>query len=170
MSELDKSFALLFIALVFLVSIIGVVWYFFPDFEFQPPSEPSFVPEHGPVPEPFNFTLSSKEFEVVQGESVSINLYATSLVYETDATANFSWYLRDYQNQSWSSTEPVPLEIIFDPNQLILKYKELKTIVMTINSAKDAPLGEYRVNLDLRVSSVGSNFHGNRNLLITLIP
>ncbi|MCJ7721881.1 hypothetical protein MUO98_05705, partial [Candidatus Bathyarchaeota archaeon] len=76
----------------------------------------------------------------------------------------------DYQNQSWPSTEPVPLEIIFDPNQPILKYNETKTIIITIISAKDAPLGEYRVILDVSASVSGSNFHTNRNLLITMIP
>ena len=170
MSDLDKIFVLLIIALIFLVSIIGVVWYFSPEFEAQIPSEPIFVPEHGPIPEPFNFTLSSKEFEVAQGKSISINLYATSPVHETDATTNFSWYLRDYQNQSWPSTEPVPLEIVFDPNQAILKYKEPKTIVMTIKTADDAPLGEYRVNLELFASVNGSNFRGYRNIWITVIP
>jgi outer membrane protein assembly factor BamB len=51
-----------------------------------------------------------------------------------------------------------------------LKYNETKTTIITINSAEDAPLGEYRVNLELNASTVGSSFHGNRNLWITIIP
>jgi outer membrane protein assembly factor BamB len=171
MSELDKIFIMLAIALIVMISVIGVALHYTSNSEeVLSPSEPSFLPEHGPVPERFNFTLSSNELEIVQGESFSITLYMTSLVSDSDATTNFSWYLGDYQNQSWSSTEPVPLEIIFDPNQSILKYNETKTTIITINSAEDAPLGEYRVNLELNASTVGSSFHGNRNLWITIIP
>jgi parallel beta-helix repeat protein len=171
MSELDKIFALLLIALIVLVSIIGVVWYHTSNVEEGPsPFEPSFPPEHGPVPEPFNCTLSINEFAVVQGESFSITLYMTSLVSKTDATTSFSWYLGDYQDEPWSPTKPVPLEIIFDPNQPILKYNETKTIIITINSAEDAPLGKYRINLELNASPDGSSFHGYRNLWITIIP
>ena len=170
MSELDKIFIMLAIALIFLISIVGVVWHYTSNSEDgSSPSDPSFLPHHGPEPERFNFTLSLNKFEIVQGESFSITLHMTSLVSESDATTNFSWYLGEYQNQSWPSTEPVPLEIIFDPNQTILKYNETRNTIITINSAKDAPLGEYRVNLELNASTVGSSFHGNRNLRIAII-
>ena len=173
MSELDKIFALLLIALAFSVSIIGVLWYHASSLEEVPlPSEPETEPYRGsgPEPEPYNVTLSPNNFEVTQGESFNTNLYLTSLVHETDATTTFSWFLIDYKDQPWPSTQSVPLEIIFNPNQPILKYHKPKTILITINSAEDAPLGEYRVNLELSASVVGSNFHTNRNLLITLIP
>jgi len=167
----QRKFVVLFLLLVIFASLVGIVWYFATDFEEIPiTSEPETEPERRPEPEPYNVTLSLKNFEAIQGESFSINLYMTSLVHESDATTNFSWYLKTYQDQSWSSTEPVPLEITFNPNQPILKYKEPKTIVITINSAKDAPLGEYRVILDVSASAVGSNYSTNRNILITIIP
>jgi hypothetical protein len=81
MSELDKIFIMLAIALIVLISVIGVALHYTSNSEeVLSPSEPSFVPEHGPEPERFNFTLSSNEFEIVQGESFSITLYLTSLV------------------------------------------------------------------------------------------
>jgi hypothetical protein len=171
---MDKILVLLLIALAFTVSIFGAILYYAPGLEedsapLVPYREPPV--RSGPVPQPYNVTFSSEEIEVVQGESSSIKMYITSLgVYTTDETAKFSWNLYTYQGESWDSSKPVPLEIIFNPNQLISNYREPETIILTIKSAKEAPLGEYRVSLDVSISSVEHSFGAHNSLLITVIP
>ena len=170
MSELDKIFVLLLIGLGLSVSIIGVVWYLAPDLgEISPQSEPIPEPDRKPVPIPYEFDSFSEYFEVIQGKSVSKDFNVTSVVHEMDATMKFFWNLRTYQDQSWSSTEPVPLEITFNPNQPILKYQEPKIITITITSADNAPLGEYKVIFNISASGP-SNFSFEGPWWITVIP
>jgi hypothetical protein len=172
-SEMDKILVLLLIALAFTVSIFGVILYYASNLEEDSSRlgpNPELPEGIAPLSFPYNITFSSKEFEVVQGESAGFRIYITMLVNETDATTEFSWNLNAHQDQSWDSSKPVPLEMIFNPNQPILNYRELETIVITIKTAEETPLGEYKVSLDVHASSAGTSFTSHRTLLITVIP
>jgi hypothetical protein len=168
---LDKILVLLLVALVFTVSIFGLILNYASNLEIDESQSESWTgPERSPEPEPYNITLSSRNLEVVQGKSAILTLYVTSVVHETDATMIFSWYLGTYQNQSWSSTESSPFEVTFNPNQLILEYMEPRTTVMTISVVDDASLGVYRINLEPSASTGTSSFSANLPIWVTVIP
>jgi hypothetical protein len=95
---------------------------------------------------PYDIDVSNWEAEVHQGESTSTN-YTLTLVYtEEEVTVSFSLKLGAYNNMPVGSNYPFPFETIFEPEQLVLKYQEPKSVILTL-TADEAPLGLYTITI-----------------------
>jgi hypothetical protein len=100
------------------------------------------------APPPFNVDFSNQNISVHQGGTASTNMTLTSTLYEEDLTISFSLDLGAYQNIPVASSEPPPFTAIFDPDQLVLKHQEPKTVILTITEDEATPLGLYTTTIN----------------------
>ena len=91
---------------------------------------------------PYGINLSNWEIEIGQGDSTTINITLT-LIYTEEATASCSLELGAYNNTPVGANYPLPFEVVFEPEQLLLKQQEPKTVILTLTADDDAPLGLY---------------------------
>jgi hypothetical protein len=93
---------------------------------------------------PYEINLSNWEIEIGQGESTTINITLT-LIYTEEATASCSLELGAYNNTPVGANYPLPFEVVFEPEQLLLKQQEPKTVILTLTADDDAPFGLYTI-------------------------
>jgi hypothetical protein len=92
---------------------------------------------------PYNLGLSKWETDVRRGESRSINITLTSAYTEEEVTVSFSLEVSAYNNTPVGSNYPSPFEETFEPENLVLKHQEPKSVILTLTVDSDAPLGQY---------------------------
>jgi hypothetical protein len=100
------------------------------------------------APPHFNVDFSSQNISVNQGGRASTNMTLNSTLSEEELTISFSLDLGAYQNTPVASSEPSPFAAIFDPNPLVLKPQEPKTVILTINADETTPLGLYTTTIN----------------------
>lgn len=96
---------------------------------------------------PYMIMLSNWESEVRRGESTSINITLTAFYTSEEVTVSFSLKLGAYNNTPVGSNYPFPFEAVFEPEQLVLKHQEPKSVVLTVTVDDDAPLGQYLLTI-----------------------
>jgi hypothetical protein len=105
--------------------------------------------ERGPPLIPFSPPdFSTQNVKVSQGGSASTNLTFSSILYEEDLTVSFSLEFGAYQNMPVASDDLSPFVVAFDPDPLVLKYLEPKTVTITITADDDTPLGLYTMTIN----------------------
>ena len=97
---------------------------------------------------PFSVDFSNQNISVHQGGTASTNMTLSSMLYEEELTISFSLDLGAYQNKPVASSEPSPFVAMFDPDPLVLKYLEPKTIILTITADDVTPLGLYTTTVN----------------------
>jgi hypothetical protein len=100
------------------------------------------------APPPFSVNFSNQNISVHQGETASTNMTLSSVLYEEELTIYFSLDLGAYQNIPVASSEPPPFVAMFDPDPLVLKYLEPKTVILTITADDATPLGLYTTTVN----------------------
>lgn len=108
---------------------------------FEPPVDSPFPPFSPP-------DFSNQNVRVGQGETASTNMTFSSWYYEEDLTVSFSLEFGAYQNMPVASDDPSPFVAIFDPDPLVLKYLEPKTVTITITADDDTPFGLYTMTIN----------------------
>ncbi len=97
---------------------------------------------------PFSVDFSNQNVTVHQGGTASTNMTLSSMLYEEELTVSFSLDLGAYQNKPVASSEPSPFVAMFDPDPLVLKHLESKTIILTITADDATPLGLYTTTVN----------------------
>jgi hypothetical protein len=100
------------------------------------------------APPPFSVDFSNQNMSVHQGETASTNMTLSSVLYEEELTVSFSLDLGAYQNIPVASSEPSPFVAMFDPDPLVLIYREPKTVILTITADEATPLGLYTTTVN----------------------
>jgi hypothetical protein len=97
---------------------------------------------------PFSVDFSNQNVTVHQGGTASTNITLSSMLYEEELTVSFSLDLGAYQNKPVASSEPSPFVAMFEPDTLVLKHLESKTIILTITADDATPLGLYTTTVN----------------------
>ena len=94
---------------------------------------------------PYDINLSNWEREVRQSESTSTNITLTLIYSEEEKAVPLTLELGAYENNPVDPNYLFPFEAFFEPEQLVLKYQETKSAVLTLTASDDAPLGRYTI-------------------------
>jgi len=70
-----------------------------------------------------------------------------------------------YNNIPVGSNYPFPFETIFEPEQLVLKYQEPKSVILTLTANNEAPLGLYTITISANDGEKGIG----ATLMITVV-
>lgn len=100
------------------------------------------------APPTLNVDFLNQNMSVHQGGTASSNMTLTSTLYEEELNVSFSLDLGAYQNIPVASSEPSPFLVMFDPDPLVLKYQEPKTVILTITADEATPLGVYMTTIN----------------------
>ncbi|MFC1487704.1 hypothetical protein ACFLRN_08475 [Thermoproteota archaeon] len=104
---------------------------------------------------PYTIDRTNWDMEVHQGESTNTNITLSLLYTKEEVTVSFSLKLGAYNNMPVGSDYPFPFQTIFEPEQLILKYKEPQSVIATLTAEDNAPIGLYTVTLSANDGNKG---------------
>jgi hypothetical protein len=95
---------------------------------------------------PYDINLSNWDIEIGQGESATINITLT-LIYTEEAATSCSLELGAYNNTPVGPNYLFPFEVNFEPEQVLLKQQEPKSVFLTLTADDDAPSGLYTATI-----------------------
>jgi uncharacterized membrane protein len=70
-----------------------------------------------------------------------------TLIYTKEATISCFLNLDAHNNTHVNENYPFPFEVKFEPEQLLLKQQESKSVILTINADYDAPIDLYTTTI-----------------------
>ena len=104
---------------------------------------------------PYAIDVSNLEMEIHKSESISTNITLSLLYSEEEKTVTFFGGVRGFPKQSRWFKLFFPFEAIFEPEQLVLKHQETKSVILTLTADSDAPLGLYTLTISAKDGNKG---------------